>query len=81
MGTETRAKCKAHDQINRLLLYEVAKYVYYDTLVLFASDLRVEHAKITTTNMFYVNEQIYQVGGIRNISISLNEEAQKQIFI
>ena len=63
MGTETLTKCKANNQINRLLLHEVAKYVYYDTLGIFASDLGVEHDKITTPNMFYVNEQIYQVGG------------------
>ena len=79
MGTETQTKCKAHDPINRLLLHEVAKYVYYDTLVFFASDLGVEHAKITTPNMFYVNEQIYQVGATRNISISLNKEGTRDV--
>ena len=74
LGTETQTKCKAQDQINRLLLHEVAKYVNYDTLGHFARELGVEHDKITTPNMFYVNELIYQVGSTRNISISLNKE-------
>ena len=71
MGTETRTKYKTHDPINERLLHEVCKYVYYDTLGCFASDLGVEHARITTSNMFYVNEQIYQVGGTSNRSTSL----------
>ena len=68
--TESRAKCKANDPINERLLHEVCKYVYYDTLGSFARDLhinRVEYVKITAPNMFYVNEQIYQVGSARNM--------------
>ena len=68
--TETRIKCKAHNPITESLLHEVCKYVYYDTLGCFARDLqvsRVEYVKITAPNMFYVNEQIYQVGSIRNM--------------
>ena len=67
MGTETRTKYKAHDPINERLLHEVCKYVYYDTLGCFARDLqvsRVEYVKITAPNMFYVNEQIYQVDSL-----------------
>ena len=81
MGTETRTKSQAHEQINRLLLHEVAKYVYYDTLGIFASELGVEHARITTSNMFYVNEQIYQVGDTRNKSISLNEDSKAKYHL
>ena len=70
MDTETRIKSKAHDPINERLLHEVCKYIYYDTLGCFARDLqvsRVEYVKITAPNMFYVNEQIYQVGTKGNI--------------
>ena len=68
--TEARTKCKADDSINERLLHEVCKYVYYDTLGCLARDLditTVEYVKITAPNMFYVNEQIYQVGSTRNM--------------